>query len=190
MAHTIHSVFGLLIDDRQFGESGRILYVLTAEHGIINLLAQGVREQKSKLRGLLSIGTEGTFEFVEGKEVKRLTTIFPKKKFEKIFLSVNKRNVFSRVVNFLERVIVGEVENVQLYEKFIEGLNILDAENSLDTRSSQRLEIAIIINLLETLGYWNGEEYIGYSEAMLEKIESNKDYLVKEINKAIESTHL
>lgn len=190
MAHAIHSVHGMLIDDRPFGESGRILYILSGEHGIVTLLAQGVREQKSKLRGLLSLATVGNFEFVEGKEVKRIITILPVKKYEKVFHSVAKRNVFSRVVNFLERVVVGEGENEELYTRFIEGVEMLEHFTNLDIKDAQRLEIAIIINLLEALGYWNGEEYIGYTGEVLSKIEMNKDYLIKEINKAIESTHL
>jgi DNA repair protein RecO len=156
---------------------------------MISLLASGVREQKSKLRHLLTLGTTGTFEFVEGKEVKRLTTVLPKKKFEKIFLSIEKRRVFSHVVNFIERVVVGEQENHDLYNYLLEGLEILENVEMQEV-DCQTLEMAMVINILEVLGYWNGEEYTGYSAEVLVSIKNNKENLLKNINRAIESTHL
>lgn len=190
MSHAIHSTQGLLVDDRPYGEAGRILYVLTAEHGILTFLAQGVREQKSKLRGLLSLGTLATFEFVEGREVKRLTTILPIRRFRKIFEKVESRNVFSRVVNFVERVVLGEQENNELYARFLDGLDVLENHISNEINYFQYIEIAIIINILHALGYWRGDEYVGYTEQVFDLIKSHKDNLIKEINKAIESTHL
>lgn len=190
MSHAIHSTQGLLIDDRPYGEAGRILYVLTPEHGILTFLAQGVREQKSKLRGLLSLGTLATFEFVEGREVKRLTTILPTKRFAKIFEKVESRNVFSRVVNFVERVVLGEQENHELYQRFLDGLDVLENYVPSVNANFQNIEIAIIINILHALGYWRGDEYVGYDNDVFVLITSNKDNLVKEINIAIESTHL
>lgn len=178
------------MDDRPYGEAGRILYVLTPEHGILSFLAQGVREQKSKLRGLLSLGTLATFEFVEGREVKRLTTMLPIRRFRKMFEKVESRNVFSRVVNFVERVVLGEQDNNELYTRFLDGLDVLENSTPSDKGYYQYIEIAIIINTLHALGYWRGNEYVGYSQQVFELIKSNKDSLIKEINKAIESTHL
>lgn len=194
MSHAIHSIQGIIIDDRVYTESGRILFILTPDLGIVTLLAQGVREQKSKLRGLLSLGTVANFEFVEGREVKRLTTILPIKKFDQMMKSIPKRNLFSKTVQFLERVIVGETENHNLYERFLEGLECLEkmelAQGSRQDENCSLLELLLTINLLEALGYWSGVEYLGFGEDVFAKVKADKEHLLKQVNASIESTHL
>jgi DNA repair protein RecO len=188
MSHAIHSIEGILIDDRPYSEAGRILFVLSRDLGLVMLLAQGVREQKSKLRHLLTLGTIGTFEFVEGKEVKRLTSIFPESHFESIFQHLYKRNVFSHVVTFISRLMLGEMDSDVLYLDFIKGLNYL--ENSTDDTVGESIEIVMIVNLLTNLGYFDEAENLDFIEKDFEYIKLNKAKIIEKINKSIYSTQV
>ncbi|MDD2489863.1 MAG: DNA repair protein RecO [Bacilli bacterium] len=47
----IKKVTGIIINDRDYSESSKIIYVLTKEYGLISMIAKGVKRLKSKLRG-------------------------------------------------------------------------------------------------------------------------------------------
>ena len=64
MTHAMHLEEGIILDSYSFGESGRILKILTADYGIKTVTATGVREIKSKMRGSLDIMQVVNFEFV------------------------------------------------------------------------------------------------------------------------------
>ena len=118
---------GVIIGMSEYGESGRILKILTRD-GVKSLVATGVRELKSKMRSEIDVLTKVEFEYVEGKEVGRLVGIFPKEKLLNLhedFVIANIvqiRNAISNVTNFILRTVVGETPNDKLYENFLEGL--------------------------------------------------------------------
>ncbi len=70
----IKKVEGLIIDDRNYSESSKILFVITKEYGLISIMAKGVRKIKSKLRGVTGKLTYGYFH-VYYKENKLSTLI-------------------------------------------------------------------------------------------------------------------
>jgi DNA repair protein RecO len=121
MGHEVHMLEGFVLDSRDHGESGRILSILTSSLGIVRVVATGVRELKSKMRGSLDTLQVVTFEYVEGREVNRLTGIHEGVKFENIF-SIAKRRVLSNIVNFVLRTVLGETSNEKLYESVLFGI--------------------------------------------------------------------
>ena len=118
---------GVIIKMEEYGESGRILKILTRE-GVKSLVATGVRELKSKMRSEIDVLTKVEFEYVEGKGVGRLVGIFPKERLLNLrdnFVIENIvpiRNAISNVTNFILRTVIGETENDGLYESFLLGL--------------------------------------------------------------------
>ncbi len=189
MTHQIHQTEGLIMDSNEYGEAGKILQLLTPHFGIITLFAVGVREQKSKMRSSLNIGTQANFDFVEGKEVRRLTGVFEKKVYTKIFESVEKRNVYLHIVSFLKRVVLGEVEHADMFDSIILGLDYL--ENIVDKSFDlEIIEIIIILNILSHLGYWEKDTYTNFSERNFKYIESQKKEIVAQINSSIKITNL
>jgi DNA repair protein RecO len=187
MSHAIHKVNGLVLDILPFGESGQIVKVFTYDLGLISLFANGIREEKGKLRYNLQILNLCEFDFVEGREVKRLTGVNELEKFEKILQNSKKRKIFSNTVLLLERLLIEEVENESLYENFFKNINYL---NNSEIENFEEVEILFVVNILHFTGYWHGNVFEEVNFDNLEYIKKHKEDLVKNINLAIKSTHL
>jgi len=192
MGHEIHLVEGFILDSNPYGESGRIIKILTKEFGVVSVVATGVRELKSKMRGSLDILQLVNFEFVEGREVNRLTGIHEIEKFSNIFTIVKRRAV-TNIVNFILRTVLGEVVNEKLWDSFLEGLRLLNQGGVAQTSEEiQKLEIIWLIKILVALGYWETgkiDEFTPENFVYLEN-EENKKEIIELINKSIKSTHL
>lgn len=190
MGHEKHLLVGFILDSNPYGESGRILKILTREFGVMILVATGVRELKSKMRGSLDTLQIVNFEYVEGAEVNRLTGIFESEKFSNIF-TIPKRRVVSNIVNFVLRTVVGETSNQNLWDNFLEGLRQLDEQKEIN-KNFQVFEIIWLIKILTSLGYWEIGKYDKFDEKTISflEIDENKKQIVEEINNSIKSTHL
>jgi len=188
MGHEVHMLEGFVLDSREHGESGRILSILTKELGIIRVVATGVRELKSKMRGSISTLQIVTFEYVEGKEVNRLTGIHEKEKIENVF-SIPKRRVLSNIVNFILRTVLGEAANEKLYESLILGIEELSKSEESKLKA---LEVIWLIKILVALGYWETGRCDNFDDDTYKMLEDSKQSasITEEINKAIRSTHL
>lgn len=189
MGHEMHMMEGFILDSFPYGESGRILKILTKEFGIMSVVATGVRELKSKMRGSMDVLQLVTFEYVEGKEVNRLTGIHEKEKFMNIF-TIPKRRVVSNVVNFVLRTVVGQTQNDRLWESFLEGMSVLN-EGGREA-AAQQIEIIWLIKILVALGYWEEGKNDTFTKENIEYLsnQENAKIIVEEINKSIQTTHL
>lgn len=189
----MHILEGFILDSNSYGESGRILKILTKELGVVIVAAVGVRELKSKMRGSMDTLQLVNFEYVEGKEMKRLIGIHEKEKFENILLGENflqKRRVISNIINFILRTVVGEIHNEKLWENFLDGMR--EVRGVGFARAPELVEIIWLIKILVSLGYWEEGKYDQFSNENFEylAVEENQKNIVEEINKAIKSTHL
>lgn len=65
----IEKMEGIIINEKDYGETSKILDILTKEHGLIAVMAKGVRKMKSTLRGVSAKLTYGYFHiyYKEGK---------------------------------------------------------------------------------------------------------------------------
>ena len=54
-------VLGIILKERDYGESSKILDVLTKEYGIIGVISKGSKKLKSTLSGVSTKLTYGTF---------------------------------------------------------------------------------------------------------------------------------
>ncbi len=189
MSYAIHKVEGLIVNILPYGESGEVVKVWSEELGLFAVLAHGAREMKGKLKYNLQILNFVEVEFVEGKEVKRLTGAREVSNFKNILLNTKKRKIFSNLVSLLDRFLIDEVENKDLHKSFMQSLELLNNEN-FNEDNFENLEILSVINILFWTGYWHEEKEWSISEVNFEKIKIEKDELVKHINKSIKSTHL
>ncbi len=192
MGHEMHILEGFILDSNPYGESGRILKILTKELGVVTVTAIGVRELHSKMRCSMDILQLVTFEYVEGREMNRLTGIHEKEKFVNIFIGENiiqKRRAVSNVINFVLRTVVGETHNEKLWENFLEGFNLI---GNTDQSNWGNFEILWIIKVLISLGYWENGKLEGFSQENFKELEeeSRRTKIILEINQAIKSTHL
>ena len=191
---------GVIIGMSEWGESGRVLKVLTRD-GIRSLVATGVRELRSKMRSEIDVLTKVEFEYVEGKDVARLVGIFPKEKLlnlqDKYVLEniLQIRNVISNVTNFTLRVVVGETPNDNLYESFLEGLRVVQGGDELCisvplVAALTSIEIVWLIKILVSLGYWPEGVNDKFEEENFKYVTIHRKELIEKINKSIESSHM
>lgn len=195
MTHEMHLLEGVVLDSREYGESGRILKILTVDYGVMSVVATGVRELRSKMRGSLDILQLVNFEYVEGREVNRLIGIHEKEKFNLVIrapYAIEKRRVVSNVTNFVLRTVLGEVRNEKLYDSYLEGLRLLPGESKKKSFSFSSYEVIWLIKILVSLGYWEEGRLDGFTSSNFDylNVVENKESVVEEINKSIHSTHL
>lgn len=112
MPHNIYQTEGIVLRKRDFGEAERVYNIYTEKFGMITVAAQGVRFLKSKLRYNLDLFAFGNFSLVAGKNIWRITDTEEVGK-------INGENleVFSRISNFLLRMIKGEERNEFVWQK-------------------------------------------------------------------------
>ncbi len=65
----IEKVEGIVINEKDYGETSKIIDIITKEHGLISVMAKGARKINSTLRGISSKLTYGYFHiyYKEGK---------------------------------------------------------------------------------------------------------------------------
>ena len=59
----IEKIEGIVINERAYGETSKIIDIITKKYGAISLLAKGSRKLKSDLRSVTSKMTYGYFYF-------------------------------------------------------------------------------------------------------------------------------
>ena len=57
----IKDIEGIILDERAYGETSKIINILTKEYGIIGVIAKGSRTLKSELRSVTGKLTYGIF---------------------------------------------------------------------------------------------------------------------------------
>lgn len=165
MSHIIYQTEGIVLGKRDFGEAERMYNIYTEKFGMVNAMAQGVRYLKSKLRYNLDLFSYSNFSLVAGKDFWRITDAEEIKSNRKIIDDEGKLNLFSRIANFLTRMIRGEERNDFIWQEvkkiFLSGGD----------------EIETVAEILHNLGY------------MTEVPESKKEKIAA-INRAIKESML
>ena len=191
----IYTTKSIIIKSTPFGEANKIYFILTRDLGFIRASAQGVRLDKSKLKGHLQDFTLANISFVKGKEMWRITsveTIQPAlfiKNQDKLSIA---RNIFS----LLLRLLHGEEKNEALFDCIGSFYLFLSLEN-LSAAQLKNLEIITVLRILYQLGYLKQSADVSpfvtdntLSADFLSAIEEKKKIAIYEINEALEHTNL
>jgi DNA repair protein RecO (recombination protein O) len=94
---------GIVLARTNYGESDRILTVLTSSYGKLHLIAKGVRKERSKLAGGIELFSISNFSFIKGRgDIDTLTS--------------------SRLIQHYSHI-VGDIERVQLGYELIKLIN-------------------------------------------------------------------
>ena len=200
--YTIHTTPGFIISSRPSGEAGRLLSIFTKDFGLIRVIAEGTRFEKSKLRPFIQDYTFGVFSFVRGKEFWRLTNA--QEIISADIKNETKRRIkvelVARVALLLGRLLQGENPHPELFETLDKAINsdmITKGEPRSVTDLSEALESLIVIRILHRLGY---VAVIPEIKSQIESDEISTDILVvadkhrilinQHINKALKESHL
>ncbi|MDP3957858.1 MAG: DNA repair protein RecO [bacterium] len=195
MSYHLYQTEGIVLSGANVGESNRYYHVLTKELGLVVASAQGVRELKSKLRPHLSDFSYVSLGLVRGRDFWRITNAEREKKFEHIFADKGKLSLVATIAQFLKRFLHGEEKNVRLFSTVEEGLSFLEKEK-LDDEARRHLELILMARMLNALGYLGNDKKIGnmleapLSHALLRDTKSARGALLRDVNRALHSSHL
>ena len=143
----IEQVEGIIISEKNYGDTSKILDILTKEHGIIGVIAKGCKTMKSNLRSVSSKLTFGIF------------TIYYKKDKLSILSEVDVLNNFNNIKKDIEKIsfasflldlatqVYKQSQNSDVYDLLISGL----------IKINENYDSLVITNIIE-LKYL---EYLG-----------------------------
>ena len=190
MAYRHYHVVGLVLGHLAHGESNRLYQVLTPDFGLIRVLAQGVRLEKSKLRYNLQTYHLVDLDLVRGREYWRLTGA------AKIGLANSLQVAFGRKLgSVLLRLIHGEEASAVIFTDLKRAWDLL-AEKPAEI-DPEDLEIFILIRLLANLGYLASSEVSvlilasqDFTWSDVSAISSKRSALIRVINASLLSSGL
>lgn len=154
MPHRIYHSEAIIVGSVSTGEANRFLRLLTPDLGLLWCMAQGVREQKSKLRYGLQTFSHARVDLVRGRELWRLTSAEPIQSFFRIARIPAAAAVYDSSVRILARLIAGQSpHHPEIFEETLAALRFLDAEE-LSPKELGAFQTLFAARTLRHLGYW------------------------------------
>jgi len=196
MAHRRYTTAAFILGWRPQGEANRLYRVLTPDFGLINVFAQGVRLEKSKLRYQLTNYSLVNLELVHGREYWRLVGV----ERQGFFNNQEQNSLIKRISLILFRLIHGEEPKPKIFADLKMGWGMLEKVSKSDlasrdtTSKLESLEIFILIRILADLGYLadttETAEILGTNEPDLAKIFAKRTALIRLINSSLAESGL
>ena len=184
--HHIHNTKAFVLSSFPFGESGKVLNLLTEEFGVIRVNAPGTRKVESKLRQSIQDFSLTRVALVYGNHGWRLTNAAIITNYSHS-LDKSQISIVQKIFALVLKMIPDEDREVNVFDiisDFLEKIGDIDLEI---------LEIMTVLRVLHVLGYVGDEviEYIeGEESAFVEYVGENMKRLVGVINAGIEESHL
>ena len=195
----IHTTCGLVLDSKNYGEAGKILRVFTKDYGLIIVIAQGIRLEKSKLRYFIQNYVLTTISVVKGKEFWRLTNASSVPELDNAdSVSQSKNNLLVvRICKILIRLLQGEEKHEELFNVIFDAIIFMHENEVLDQERSKTLESVIMFRILKLLGYIGKDDDIGeeisigaINNTFLDASKDKRIMINKHVNKALAESHL
>jgi len=191
MAYRHYETLGLVLGSQPRNEANRLYQIYTADFGLIKVLAQGVRLEKSKLRYNLQDFGLSHLTLVRGKEFWRLTGA--EKEGD---LNPQRVVFFRKISSILLRLIQGESAHSAIFKDLEKAWQLL-SETEISKDDLLNLEIFIIIRLLFELGYLAKSDLTqsvfwaeDFSWTEIRSLQVEKNNLIRLINLTLSETGL
>ncbi len=150
MYHLYHTE-SIVIGSTPSREGSRYLSLLTEDLGLIQALAQGLREEKSKLRYTLQPYSYSTVSLVQG----RIWRVVSSQEKENIFHQFGPQSreiiLCGRIFSLIKSLVVGEEKNTTLFAVIKNGIDFLKEE--LTDEEMKALEYLLVLRVLRNLGH-------------------------------------
>ena len=135
----IVDVDGIVLQDTNYGESSKILNVLTKEYGLIGVMSKSCRGVKSKLRGVSRNLVYGTFHiYYKENGLSTLIGVDVKNGFLNILQDLSTISYASYILD-LVRQVIKENDSTDIYDFTISTL----------TKINEGLDPMVLTNILE-----------------------------------------
>ena len=193
MSHRLYTTAGFIVESRPYKEAGKILSIFTRDLGMVTAVAQGIRLGTSKLRYHMQDYALIDVSFVRGKEIWRIVGA---ERSALDSIGVHLDPLFIRSLQVLRRLVQGEEKNEALFATILSVRDFLDGSSSED-RSI--IEPIIMLRMLRHLGYIQIQSELGvflhddsFAPDVLDAMRNSvtKSLAIKEINKALQESHL
>ncbi|MCK9351459.1 MAG: DNA repair protein RecO [Candidatus Paceibacterota bacterium] len=194
MSYHLYNTTGFVLRSADLGEANKLLFIFTENLGLVGAHAQSARKVSSKLRYGLREYSFSRLSLIRGKTSWRLTdaeeiiSFSPTKETQKI-------KVFAGILSLVGRFVHGEEENSALFHELKDAAAFLkDAKFTND--ELHRFETLAVLKILSALGYIGENKdlkfYIRtpFNASMLEQFTPHRRSALKEINRALEESHL
>lgn len=194
MSYHIYTTEGIILKRTSFGEANLLLYILTAELGLIIASARSARVSASKLRPALQEYTHVTVSCVKGKGGWKVTNVASIQNF--YFESPEySHKTLAHIVSLLIKMMPGESHHPAVFEIVREAFV---RAKDLKKENMEFFEIGVVLKVLFELGYVAKDsvsaKYIDTSNVftteMLENISVDKSMLVQVINNGLKESQL
>lgn len=135
----MEEVEGIVVDEKSYSETSKILYIITKEHGYISVLSKGCKNIKSPLRSVSTRLTFGKFiiYYKEGK-LSTLKEVSVINTFKNIKKDINKISYSSYLLE-LSSGVVKQNNDITIFENLINALIKID----------EGFDPLVIMNILE-----------------------------------------
>lgn len=135
----IEKIEGIIISEKSYSETSKIISIITYKYGVINVLAKGVRALKSPLRSSTSKLIRGNFNIIYKKD--KLSTLIDVDIidfYKNIKRDINKISYASYILELTEQVIK-QCNDDNVYSNLVASLD----------KINDGFEAMIITNILE-----------------------------------------
>lgn len=135
----IEEVEGIVVSETNYGETSKIINVITKDHGLIGIIAKGCKNIKSPLRSVTSKLTYGTFiiYYKEGK-LSTLKEVNVKNSFRNLKKDISAISYSAYMLELSEGVIK-QSKKTQIFDLLIDSLIKID----------EGYDPLVIMNILE-----------------------------------------
>ena len=165
----IEKVEGIIIKETPYGETSKIINVLTKEYGIIGIMCKGAMGMKSKLRSMTMKLTYGIFNIYYKKDkLSLLNSVDIINPFKKIKEDIVLISYASYICDLVYQVIKNDRINEKIYNDFInsllkieEGLNPTVITNILEVKLLDYLGVGL--NLTSCISCGNKKDIVTLS---------------------------
>lgn len=177
---------GVVISRGQSGEGSVRVGIYTETLGLVGALARSAREERSKLRPHLQVGTLGRFTFVSGtRDWRAIGATGTVNAYFMLNHQAFAQGALARVLFALKQLVQGEGTNPELFQALWGFVQSLGALSDGEIHVAERL---CMVRILSSLGYVAAESEIphlagdSFEPALLRSLIPFEKHLVKTIN--------
>ena len=184
---------GIIISRMSSGEGSTRVSIYTERYGLIWAIARSAREERSKLRPHLQVGTYGMFTLIKGSHDWRvLGAVDTVSSYFSLLESKEAQKGVVRVLGVVRQLIQGESPEARLFDSFWEFLNTIPSVSDENIPLAERL---VLTQILSVSGYISNDkipsisEYT-YSEDTFNAIKSHEKEITIAINEGFSASGL
>ncbi len=155
----IERIEGIIIKEKSYSETSKLITLITKEHGVINLLAKGAKTLKSSLRSTTTKLTHGYFNIIyKENKLSTLKEVDIIEYYKNIKKDINKISYATYILELVEQVIKqtnnDEIFNNLVYslKKIEENINPLVITNILELKYLDYLGVMPILDSCSVCG--------------------------------------